>query len=103
MGAELNKQITKLKSQARFAGIKLNLDVSKDVVMIYPKHREDVAASMGHLLAENKIEIIAYVIDLKRLNWARMEGFSETQLHTENKDLNIFKEVRPDALINHLV
>jgi len=103
MGTALNRQITKLKTQARHAKIKLRIDIKDDIVMLYPKHRSDISGSIGYLNTENKTDLIAYVIDMKRLDWARMEGFSESQLQTENESLNIFKEVRPDAIINHLV
>jgi len=103
MGVVLNKQITKLKVQAKHVNIELKLDIKENIVMVYPRHRTDVIGSIGYLSVKNKTDLIAYVIDMRRLEWARMEGFSESQLHTENEALNIFKEVRPDAIINHLV
>jgi len=103
MNSELNKQVTKLKTQAKFAKIKLKLEMSDEMVMIYPKHRSDIVASLGYLLLNNNVDIIAYIIDMKRLEWARMEGFSEKQLRDENESLKIFKEIRPDSIVSHLV
>ena len=101
MDTELNKQITKLKVQAKNAGIDLKFDVKDNLVMIYPKHRDDVCGSMGYT-NENKNLLISYAINLKRMDWAVAEGFSREQIQKEKK-LNILKEVRPSILISYLV
>ena len=101
MYTELNKQVTKLKVQAKKAGIKLKLDIKDNLVMVYPEHREDIAGSLGYM-DENKNFLVSYAIDLKRMRWAEQEGFTKKQMQTDKK-LNILKEVRPSVLINYLV
>ena len=101
MDSELNKQVTKLKVQAKNAGIELNLEIKDNLVMIYPKHRKDICGSLGYADKSN-IYLVSYIIDLKRMQWAADEGFNKEQIRTD-KRLNVLKEVRPDVLIKHLV
>tara|TARA_Y100000310_G_scaffold316606_1_gene368540 strand:+ start:2862 stop:3167 length:306 start_codon:yes stop_codon:yes gene_type:complete len=101
MDTELNKQVTKLKVQAQNAGIHLKFDTKDNLVMIYPRHRDDVCGSIGYV-NENKNFLISYVINLKRMEWAVTEGFSQEQIQKEKK-LNILKEVRPSVLVSYLV
>ncbi len=100
MDTELNKQLTKIKVQAKNAGIDLNLEIKDNLAMIYPKHRDDICGSLGYADKSN-LYLVSYTIDLKRMRWAADEGFNKEQIRTD-KRLNILKEVRPDALIKHL-
>jgi hypothetical protein len=100
MSSELNKQVTKLKIQAKTAGIKLRFDEKEDLIMIYPDHRDDICASLGYTNNSN-VYICSYIVDLKRLRYANDEGFSKDQIQ-KDKRLNVLKEVRPDVIINHL-
>ena len=100
MDSELNRQVTKIKIQAKKAGIDLNLEIKDNLVMIYPKHRKDVCGSLGYV-DKNNIYIVSYIIDLKRMQWAADEGFNKEQIRTD-KRLNVLKEVRPNVLINYL-
>lgn len=100
MDTELNKQVTKLKIQAKKAGIKLKFEIKENLVMVYPNHREDICGSIGYADKSN-IFLVSYIINLKKMEWATMEGFNKEQIRTDKK-LNILKEVRPDVLINFL-
>jgi len=103
MDIELNKQVRKLKIQAKKAGIKLKLEINDNLIMVYPNHRKDICGSIGYADKSN-IFLVSYVINLKKMEWATMEGFDKEQIRTDEK-LNsmILKEVRPDVLINFLV
>ena len=100
MDSELNKQLTKLKIQAKKAGIELKLDIKDNLIMIFPKHRDDICGSLGYADKTN-LYLVSYIIDLKKMQWAADEGFNKEQIRTD-KRLNVLKEIRPDVLINHL-
>lgn len=101
MQTELNKQLTKLKVQAKRANITLNIEKKEELVMVYPDHRQDVCASLGYADKSN-IYLVSYVIDLNRLRYANDEGFTKEQIQ-KDKRLKVLKEVRPDSIINYLV
>lgn len=100
MSSELNKQLTKLKIQAKKAKIDLKIEIKDNLIMIYPKHKDNVCGSLGYA-DKSELYIISYVIDLKKMRWAADEGFNKEQIRTD-KRLNVLKEVRPDVLIKYL-
>ena len=100
MSSELNKQVTKLKIQAKKAGIKLIFDEKEDLVMVYPEHNKDICASLGYT-NDSSMYLCSYIVDLRRLRYANDEGFSKEQIQ-KDKRLNVLKEVRPDVIINYL-
>ncbi len=101
MDTELNKQVTKLKIQAKKAEIGFTFETKENLVMIYPNHREDICGSIGYI-DKNNVYLVSYIINLQKMRYAADEGFSKEQMQ-KDKRLNIVKEVRTEVLINHLV
>ena len=100
MDTELNKQLTKLKVQAKNAGIKLIIEMKENLVMVYPEDRKDICGSMGYIDDKNMF-LVSYIIDLNKLRYAQDEGFNQEQIRTDKK-LKILKEVRPEVMVSHL-
>jgi hypothetical protein len=101
MDSELNMQVTRLKVQAKNAGIDVFIEMKENLVMVYQENKKDFCGSIGYLDDKNMF-LVAYIIDLNKLRYAQDEGFSKDQIQ-KDKRLNILKEVRPEAIISHLI
>ena len=101
MDTELNRQVTKLKVQAKNAGIKLIIEMKENLVMVYPENKKGICGSIGYIDDKNMF-LVSYIIDLNKLRYAQDEGFSKEQIQ-KDKRLNVLKEVRPEVMVSHLV
>lgn len=101
MTVEIQNWLDTFKAQAKKKKIKILFQKAEDLIMIYPKHRKDICASLGYESKNSKM-IVCYLVNLKKMRYYMDEGFSPKEIR-ENPDLDIVKQKRPHVIINYLV
>ena len=104
MNLHLKKYILKAKGKAIRLGfrLKINETAYDTIALVSSQSSEKVAMTTVMADTLGDVRIKAYMINQKKYNWAKDEGFSFNQMIALIEE-QIFIEIDPQKLANHLL
>jgi len=105
MKAVFNNRIKKIIKESEEKGLKIKIQESSDkpeIIMIgCPKNKKVVMLVLDQLSDPKRNTLRAFIINLKKWNWAETEGFSEADVLGTLSD-QVFKEIKLSEIVQKL-